>query len=262
MFHRSEKEFRKVLLTCITAISFYTGLAQDAIFTDRPNVTDAIALLPKGTFQVELGYFRESSDNGDAVNRTSPNASFKYGLTEWLEIRVLTNYLESRTESQTGEITDSGMTPLIFSPKIKLIEPRQWIPAVSLATNFVLPNIGAEEFQNDHLNFGYRLLLENNFSAFSWSHGIGTDWDDDSNATWAYSSALSRSINDRWGAFIELYGSFGSGISAAHSIDTGIVYIATNDLQLDTSFGLGLNDIAADFFVSFGVAWRVSLVQN
>lgn len=251
----------KSLLVFSASLLTYAAAAQNSIFTDRPNVTDAVALLPTGTFQVELGYFRESSNDGDLVNRTSPNINIKYGLTEWIELRVLTNYLNSNADTPAGEIEASGLTPIAISPKVRLLETESWLTNVTLSTNFILPSTGAEEFQNDHLNVGYRLLLENNFGSLNWSHGIGTDWDDDTDASWSYSSALGTSFAQDWGTFIEIYGTFGNGILPTHGANAGILYLLTTDIQLDASFGIGLNDNTPDFFASFGFAWRTSFIQ-
>ena len=130
----------KSLLVFSASLLAYAAAAQNSIFTDRPNVTDAVALLPTGTFQVELGYFRESSNDGDLVNRTSPNVNIKYGLTEWIELRVLTNYLNSNADTPAGEIEASGLTPIAISPKVRLLKTESWLTNVSLSTNFILPS--------------------------------------------------------------------------------------------------------------------------
>ena len=260
-WHMTKNHSLKALLVLFASLVVHFSKAQNSIFTDRPNVTDAVVLLPQGTFQIELGYFRETSDDGDIVNRTSPNVNIKYGLAEWLELRVLTNYLDIKNETLTDEVDVSGLTPFSISPKIKLYESQNWLSNAAVTTTFTLPSTGANEFQNDHLNFGYRLLLENNLGDFTWSHGLGTDWDDETDALWSYSSALGTSFLQDWSGFVEIYGSFSNGNSPTHGANAGILYLLTTDIQLDTSFGIGLNDNAADFFASFGFAWRTSFTE-
>ncbi|MBW1687343.1 MAG: transporter [Deltaproteobacteria bacterium] len=43
-----------------------------------------------------------------------------------------------------------------------------------------------------------------------------------------------------------------------HSIDSGVTYLLSDDVQLDLSAGVGLNRAAPDFFISVGFAWRFS----
>ncbi|MDX1629515.1 MAG: hypothetical protein R3345_12490, partial [Fulvivirga sp.] len=56
---------KRNLLYIITILctSVFSAQAQETIFTDRPNVTDAVALIPQGTLQIEAGYFSDLFDN-------------------------------------------------------------------------------------------------------------------------------------------------------------------------------------------------------
>ncbi|ELR73267.1 hypothetical protein C900_04778 [Fulvivirga imtechensis AK7] len=255
---------KKLILFFMIFLAYSQLCAQDEenIFTDRPNATDAIALISPGTFQIEAGVLSQwNKEDGIKYNWiTSPNLSIKYGIANWLEMRVLTNYLTLKAESETIEATTSGLTPITLSPKIKLIKQNFWIPAASLATNFTLPDTGKETFQTDKLNYGFRLLLEHVFNdKYSWSHGFGADWDDSRETTWAYSSSFATAVTGKLGAFVELYGYFATDITSSHNFDAGFTYLASHNLQLDTSFGLPLNENAPDFFISFGAAWKTNL---
>lgn len=238
------------------------GQEEQPIFTDRPNTTDAISLIGPGTFQIEAGVLSQwDKEEGIEYNWiTSPNLSIKYGLTKWLEMRVLTNYLTLKEESEIIDHQVSGLTPITLSPKIRLMKQRFWVPAASLATNFTLPGTGKDAFQNEKLNYGFRLLLEHVFNnKFSWSHGFGADWDDSRETTWAYSSSFAAVVTDKLGAFVELYGYFARDIASSHNFDGGFTYLVSNNLQLDTSLGLPLNENAPNFFISFGAAWKTKL---
>ena len=43
---------------------------------------------------------------------------------------------------------------------------------------------------------------------------------------------------------------------SAHSFDTGLTYMLTDNLQLDGAVGFGLSDEADDWFMTFGVSYR------
>ena len=69
--------------------------------------------------------------------------------------------------------------------------------------------------------------------------------------------ALSRSLGERLGAFVEYFADIEESASDQHSLDGGFTWLARDDLQLDLSAGIGLNDEAPDFFVAAGVSWRL-----
>lgn len=251
----------KHALTIIFLLTSYFSFSQETIFTDRPTTTDAVKPISSGTFQVEMGYLNIIDETGGVKFKsiTSPNLSLKYGLADWLELRLLTNYLTLKADTNNIENSVSGVTPLTFSPKLKLIDQNFWIPRISLVTAFSFPKVGKEEFQNDKLNYGFRLLFEHIFNdRYSWSHGFGADWDDTRETTWAYSSAFSVSISGKASVFAEIFGYFATDIPSTHNIDAGITYLVSDSFQLDTSIGLPLNENAPDFFYSAGLAWKTN----
>lgn len=238
--------------------------AQDEspISTDRPNTTDATGLLLPGTLQFEFGYFHQSDKQGGATIKdiTQPNVGIKYGITDWVEIRLLGNYLSHKEKSSTQDDKLSGMTALILSPKFRVLEQEGWLSKISLTTSFTFPDIGKTEFQNKEINLGYRVLVENSLGGkFSLAHAIGADWDDNSKAVWALSSVLGISHTDKIGTFWEVYGTLASEFSDTILINGGMTYFLNNNLQADAMIGIGLNDAAADYYISFGIAWRTSL---
>lgn len=249
----------KLVSTLFLLICFYGAYGQENILVDRPNVTDAVPTIGKGIFQVEAGYLNQIEKINGLENYfiTAPNLSFKYGLIEGIEIRVLTNYIISRDEDDTYEF--SGFSPITLSPKFKLIEQNFIVPAISLTTSFTFPNIGEEAFQTDKLNYGFRLLFEHIFNdKYSWAHTFGADWFDTRETTWAYSSAFSMSLSGPVGAFAEFYGNFANDFNSIHGIDTGITYLLNSNMQADAIIGFPLNDNASDIMFGFGLAWRTA----
>ncbi|MTI20598.1 transporter [Fulvivirga sp. RKSG066] len=224
------------------------------MFTDRPNVTDAVNTLSAGTFQIEAGYLYQSFSSSTNFT-TYPNLSFKYGIVDWFELRLLTNYqrFEQNLDGANSEV--SGFSPLTISPKIKLTEQTTWVPKFSLATSFTFPDIGEEAFQNDKLNYGFRLLLENE-NGLPWSGGFGSDWGDSGETTWAYSWTTGASLSEKVGFFVEIYGYFANDIDSQHSVDGGFTYLVNNNLQADIIAGFPLNKFAPDFIFGFGLAWK------
>lgn len=252
---------KNLLLISILFIISFSSFSQDGgpIFTDRPNATDAAQLLYVGDFQAEIGFFSDT-DKNNTTNRsiTQPNISLKYGILHWLEVRVLSNL--QTTISDVGGINENrttGITALTISPKFKLYEGEGFLTHLALGTSFILPKTGHTAFQNNNLNVGYRLLMNNAISdKISWSHSFGTDWDDNANDSWIYTSSFGFTLTDQLGAFTELYGTF-SNVNAYY-LDAGLSYLILNNLSIDTMIGAGLNDNASDYLVSFGFAWKTN----
>lgn len=255
------RRFTALLLTMISGITY----AQETIFTDRPNTTDAVKLLTPGTFQVEAGFLFEKDDMNGVKNNSyyAPNLILKYGISKSIEMRVLTDYLTQRVQVDTAETETSGFTPITISPKLKITDQHVALPAMSLLTNITLAKPADEAYENDLINYGFRLLLEHVFNdRYSWSHGFGADWDDTRETVWAYSSSFNIVLNNNLGAFAEIYGNFAIDYLSTHVFDTGLTYLIRDNLQVDASVGLPLNENAPDLILGFGLAWRTSLTNS
>ncbi len=240
--------------------SSFNLLAQETpIFTDRPNVTDAVPLISPGTFQVELGYAYTDTEN-DVVSgirsQTIPNLSLKYGLLDWLELRVLSNYLVNKIPDIE---TNRGVTPITFSPKFGLLEQEGAIPRTSLVTNFTFPNVGAEAYQLEELNYGFRLLLEYGFGKFTWTNSAGTDWPKGEEQSWAFTTVGGYGITKKLGTWLELFGTFNDDFSGV-GFDFGITYLVSPNFQLDIIYG---NQIGGSDYqlIGFGGAWKTSFKE-
>ena len=240
-----------LLLLFITSLEIF---AQDSpIFTDRPNVTDAVPLISPGTFQVELGY--ANTQMGSFSHTTIPNLSVKYGLLDWLELRVLTNYATDKIEVMGSE-TQRGITPITFSPKFGLLEQDGVIPRTSLVTNFTFPNVGAEAYQLDELNYGFRLLFEYGFGKFTWTNSTGTDWPKGFDQTWAFTTVGGYALTDKLSTWLELFGTFNDD-NGGLGFDFGLAYLVSPSFQVDIIYG---NQIGGTDYqlIGFGGAWKTN----
>lgn len=97
------------------------------------------------------------------------------------------------------------------------------------------------------------------YDKISWAHGLGTDWDDDGDDTWVYSSVMGLVVTNKLGAFAEIYGFIVNKAGDNYSVDAGINYLLSNRIIADVMVGLGLNDPAPDSYISFGIAWKADL---
>ena len=65
--------------------------AMDPIRADRPDQTESSFLVPKGYFQVEMGFSITDTDPGFIY--AYPAGLWKYGLTDNFELRLITQYI-------------------------------------------------------------------------------------------------------------------------------------------------------------------------
>ncbi|MEO1049208.1 MAG: transporter [Bacteroidota bacterium] len=255
---------------CLTLILLFScQLLSAQIFTDRPNQTDAIQLLPKGFFQVELGYMRNierlegSFDQFNLRTNTAPNVSIKYGLSDRVEVRVLFNYitLSSRIDGNTFR-QDDGVSPITLSPKFFLFEQKGILPKTTFVANLTFPSVGSEQFQVQDLNYGFRFLMENATGKSSIAYGIGLDVADNGETAGAYSITYGYPITDKLGSFVEFFGFLPGEAQSTHTFDFGLTYLIIDSIQIDVSYGIGLNERSFDNFISTGIAWGINTRKN
>jgi len=146
-----------------------------------------------------------------------------------------------------------------FGLKIHITEEKGWIPEIAFLGSIQIAKTGEIEFSLPYTGPSFRLAFSNTISnRFSIGYNIGADWDGESAKTaWFYSVAPGFSLADRWGCFVEAYGFIIENDTPIHMIDGGITFSVVNNLQLDLSAGLGINEEAPDGFVSGGLSWRI-----
>jgi len=101
-------------------------------------------------------------------------------------------------------------------------------------------------------------LMQNNLSEkLSLGYNLGLQWDGEQpNATAVYSISPSLSIAEGLSIFAEFYGFSTEKSVSDYRADMGFAYLVNDNVQIDISAGIGLNTVAPDSFVAFGLAWR------
>ena len=69
-----------------------------------------------------------------------------------------------------------------------------------------------------------------------------------------YSIAFGTGLSEKIGVFIETYGEIEKSEIPISNFDSGFTYLVKNNLQIDISFGLGINNKMN--FQSIGVSWK------
>ncbi|XOV94472.1 MAG: transporter [Bacteroidota bacterium] len=261
----------KKLLFISFSLSFLMAYGQEeTIFTDRPNVTDAVTLISPGTFQVELGYYQTifKSERSSpfsfpsryqSTDTSIPNFAVKYGLFDWLELRIMSSYKINRSVIDgLPDFKSDGFTHFIFSPKFSLFDQAGALPQISLAT-------GIAYHSNDNTSFYLTptLLLQYTFNKFTIGGSIATywQWDFRDRLYYSYTIVGSYTIFQKLGIFMEAYGDFDDG---QFGIDAGLTYLLTNRLQIDAIYNRNLgkyirnNGETIEYSYGFGLAWNTN----
>ena len=214
------KNFTFIVLVFCCSLSHAQTIA-----TDRPSALteNASTLFNKG-LQLETG-IQINSNYNELTTSSIPNFLMRYGITNNIEIRIMNDLLYN----ELGQI---NLGNWILGSKIQLIKNDQY-------TISLLPSIQFDQFSGE-----FKTIVDqpvntkivgnwnlNSSMVLGYSLGYTIN-----NKVLGYSVLISRSLNDKFTTFIELY-----GFNNKLNIDSGIAYIINNNLQFDTYFGAGLN---------------------
>ncbi|MCB0431613.1 MAG: transporter, partial [Mangrovimonas sp.] len=73
-----------------------------------------------------------------------------------------------------------------------------------------------------------------------------------------YSLAFGFSVSEKIGAYVEPYGSYLEGGTYESNFDGGVTYLLKKNIQLDVSYGFGINQNMNYF--SLGLSWNFASV--
>jgi len=170
-------------------------------------------------------------------------------------LRLSTSY-EFLDPALDGSNRDfSGFSPVVVGFKSKIADENGFWPQVSLLGQIQLPS-GQEAFEVNtavpafRFNFGHT-INDNNSIGYNW----GMEWSDGSSAaTNIYTFIYNWSFAGSFTTFFEFYGFIQDGLNA-HRFDSGLIYLFSNNFQVDVSGGPGLTEDAPDWFLGVGLSF-------
>lgn len=242
--------------------------------TDRPDKTESPYTVDAGHFQIEsdLGFFEDDHDTeagADVRNETWSFATLnlKAGLCNFSDLQVVLNpYTRVRSRDRaTGAITrDDGFGDIVTRLKVNL-----WGNDAGSSAGAVMPfvkiptasdNLGNNSVEGGiivpvgfDLGGGFSLGM---MTEVDWARdGVGSDY----HPEFVNSITVSRDIIGNLGAYVE----FWSWVSAEDgavpwmgTVDLGLTYGITEDIQLDAGINIGVTDSAPDWNPFIGLAFR------
>lgn len=254
-----------------TLCCFGNGFAQDdmtsdinsePLVTDRPDVTESASTIAPGFIQVETGGFYESfeKDNIKYETYTYNTTLVRLGLLDNLELRIGSNFTEGRTSINGTTLNDvtSGFSPLLLGTKIAISEEDGWKPQVAFLGHLYLPFAAGNDYKPETTGVDFIFAFAHTLcEKSSLSYNLGARWEDGSpEASYLYSLSYGYSISNKFGTYLELYGSLPENNKADHLWDAGITYLISNNVQLDISVGTSFTE-GQDILLSTGVSFRL-----
>lgn len=252
------------------ALPIATGRAPQApvvpptISTNRPSFSDSATLVPANHLQVETGYtFTGRSRNGTRTERHAvPEVLTRYRLLERLEGQLLwSGFVRQDTHAGGTSTHDSGAGDPGLGIRVPIEDQHGWMPTLALGASATL-GLGDDTFGTGNHTVPTGKVLWS--YAFDGGLGLGGNFvvghlhDGQERFEQVAASVYGTLVlGDRTSVFGEYFvvTPYANGTGPAHSIDGGVLWLASRTVQLDARIGCGLNDEADDFFAGTGISF-------
>jgi hypothetical protein len=229
--------------------------------SDRPYFTKSASVVGIGVWQLETGYTyaRESEGQRDNTFHSLPEANLRIGaIAEWLEFRAGWTYIDHNTDSNARDMT--GSSDPYVGMKIALTPQDEMLPETAVLIDTNVPTSLDRNVMDPGADLIYRWRLND-----KWSMGGSSEFrriatrERTATVGFAQSWIFERSFDERLTGFAE-WAMFSVDArpnpQSNQYLDFGLLYFVTDNVQLDTSVGYGLNQEAMDYFCGFGVTDR------
>lgn len=245
----------------------------EPLVSDRPDFTESTEPVPRGHFQLESGYTftYDREQRQRRREHVAPELLLRAGLFDRFELRLgWPGYSWTRelfqTESSAGrpvsrEEASQGASDPSVGFKFKFCEQENLRPHLAVIAEMSAPS-GSRGVSAGDVEPTAKLLW-----SYDWSESLALSGNanlslpreaGDRFVQVGHSVSLSVSWSDTVGTYIEYFGFYPNARDSdcAHTLNGGITYLVTDNLQLDWRAGFGLNEEADDFFTGIGFVWR------
>ncbi|MFO7670347.1 MAG: transporter [Bacteroidales bacterium] len=223
------------------------------IVTDRPDQTESSSTIPRKSFQVETGFLFGDLNNESQRFFLLPTALFRYGLTRGIELRLGENLVSYKSEESSP--TKFGLSDLELGAKFQILKREDINTEIAFISHAVLPT-GTDGLSLEKYGTINKLALSHALNSFlDLGYNVGYNYFGYGKGMLTYSLALGAGFNEKLGAYVECYGEVLDLQDLIVNFDSGVTYLVRDNLQLDFSFGLGLNHRMNYFAV--GCSWNI-----
>jgi hypothetical protein len=230
------------------------------ITTDRPDQTESSTTVPLKSLQIECGTmignykFNTSSEKLFLI----PTTLLRYGLTKSIELRLVEQLISIKNEQSSEE--HFGLSDLELGAKIQILKNPSINTEIAFISHLVIPT-GAVSITNEYVGTVNKLSISHSITDFlDLGYNLGYNYFGHEKGYLTYSLAFGLGLTERMGTYVETYGEVTEFTDWISNFDSGITYLVRENMQLDFSFGLGLNQ-KMNYF-SLGFSWNIPKKQN
>jgi len=242
-----------VIFLVVSGLSF-----GQTISTDRPDQTESTSLIEYKNLQLENGilFTFNALNSPNAVRQLVPSILLRYGLTKKLELRLYQEHETNTFELQNQAI--SGLKNVQIGLKFLLFQKHENATKVAFISHVLVPTGSKSIDQNtfgiiNKLAFSHRIGEQLNIG-----YNLGYDFRGKNSSKGTYAFAFGIKLSDAFGMYAESYGEWENINKFTNSFDTGLTYLLGKNMQVDLSYGVGLNHSMQ--FVSAGLSWNLGRI--
>jgi hypothetical protein len=235
--------------------------------TDRPDKTESPYTVDAGHIQIETDLVAYTRDREDGVTVETTDVmpfNLKFGLTNDSDIQfIYGSFSHVHVKGDGFKDSDSGSGDLVIRYKRNFWGNDGGKTAFGIMPFVKIPTSSFKD-ANDDVEGGVILPLGVDLGG-----GIGlgmmtevdilrTEDDSDYEPTFINSATLGFDLTDKLGLYTEAYieRSAESGAQTIVTLDVGVTYAVTDNLQIDTGVNVGVTDAADDVNVFAGLSRR------
>lgn len=264
---KSPRKICPPLLPVLLALAGTVHADDEPIVTDRPDFVESSDVVGRGRVQIETSLAWARDRQGSLKTReTSTPTLLRVGVADNWELRLETDGRMRLTTDASGLRTrESGWSDLSFGVKWHQRDGDEGTGSPALGWLFHLEaDTGSGAFRGSGVRPSLRMVAEWEFAG-GWSlgvmPGVFRDRDEDGRhfTGGILAAVVGKSLNDRTRVFVELSG---EQLAAARhggsvtTLDSGIAYLVSRDVQVDAAMSRGLNRNAPDWSWTVGVSMR------
>ncbi len=247
---------KKIYTLVLITFALNLGLKAQTIVTDRPDQTESSTTIPFKSLQIESGILVGNYGGGDLKQLLIPTTLLRYGLSKNVELRFGQQF-ENLKNDLTSE-SDFGISDLEIGAKIQLFKKEDVNTEIAFLSHLILPT-GSNGLTNDKFGTINKLAISHELNdKLGLGYNVGYDNMGEGEGDFTYSAALGIGLGEKFGTYVELYGEYAEFSNWGSNFDSGLTYLVRDNLQLDASFGLGLNHKMHYF--SLGFSWNISKI--
>ncbi len=251
----------KKLIAILFLILSVGVLRSQTIVTDRPDQTESPISVSPGVIQVESGllFQRAEFPGRFTIHRSVyPTSLFRLGVFKNFELRLVnevsTYKIERTRRSDSSFIAEnkySGSEDIQLGFKYQFNSAENKV-VLGLVAHLFIPTGSQELTVNDYgvmtrLNIAYDLDEKRSLGANLGYFNSDLDWANEGQerqlGAFTYTLSYGQAIDDRLGVYLEAFGEYVEFEEWLNNMDAGMTYLLRDNIQLDYSFGWGINYI-------------------